>query len=306
VRVGVVFPQTEIGASPGAVAEFALAAEDIGYHHLVAYDHVLGAVPRGEGWLGYTHRDLFHEPFVLFGYLAAITRRIELVNGILVLPQRQAAVVAKQAAEVDVLSGGRLRLGVGVGWNDAEFEALGEDFRTRGARIEEQVAVLRALWTQDVVTFEGRWHRILQAGINPLPVQRPIPIWMGGESDRVLRRIARLADGWMAGGALRTPTSRLAQTPGGYAAMVDRLRGYMDDAGRDPATVGLERRINYADGPGEWARIAVEWSRLGGTHLSVNTMRAGLAAPQAHIEAIRHVWQIVWRAIADAGQIGPS
>ncbi|HET9000994.1 MAG TPA: LLM class F420-dependent oxidoreductase [bacterium] len=180
MRVGVIFPQTEIGADPRVVADFARAAEETGYQYLVAYDHVLGVVPRAEGWIGYTHRDMFHEPFVLFGYLAAITHRLELVSGILVLPQRQTAVVAKQAAEVDLLSGGRLRLGVGVGWNEAEFEAVGEDFRTRGARIEEQVAVLRALWTQDVVTFHGRWHRIVQAGINPLPVQRPIPIWMGG------------------------------------------------------------------------------------------------------------------------------
>ncbi len=297
MRVGVIFPQTEIGADPMVVADFARAAEDAGYHYLVAYDHVLGVVPRAQGWLGYTYRDMFHEPFVLFGYLAAVTQRLELVNGILVLPQRQTAVVAKQAAEVDLLSGGRLRLGVGVGWNEAEFEALGEDFHTRGARIEEQVAVLRALWTQDVVTFQGRWHRIVQAGINPLPVQRPIPIWMGGESEAVLRRIARLADGWMAGGALRTPTSRLPQAPGGYGAMVARLRDYARDAGRDPATVGVERRINYADGAPEWTGVAAAWREIGGSHLSVNTMRAGLDSPRAHVDAIRRVHQV----LVDAG-----
>jgi probable F420-dependent oxidoreductase len=297
MRVGVTFPQTEIGADPRVVADFARASEETGYHYLVAYDHVLGVVPRAEGWIGYTHRDMFHEPFVLFGYLAAITQRLELVNGILVLPQRQTAVVAKQAAEVDLLSGGRLRLGVGVGWNDAEFEAVGEDFHTRGARIEEQVAVLRALWTRDVVTFQGRWHRIVQAGINPLPVQRPIPIWMGGESDVVLRRIARLADGWMAGGAIRTPTSRLPQAPGGYAGMVERLREYARDAGRDPATVGLERRINFADGAPEWVSAAAAWREIGGSHLSVNTMRAGLDSPRAHLEAIRRVH----RVLIDAG-----
>ena len=296
MKVGVVFPQTEIGTNPAHIAEFARAAEEIGYDHLVAYDHVLGAVPRGEGWVGYTHRDMFHEPFVLFGYLGAITRRIELATGILILPQRQTALVAKQAAEVDVLSGGRLRLGVGVGWNDAEFEAMGEEFRTRGARIEEQVAVLRALWTQEVVTDEGRWHRIIQAGVNPLPVQRPIPIWMGGESETVLRRTARLADGWMAGGTLRTPRSRLAESPGGYPAMVERLRRYAREAGRDPGTLGLERRINYTGGPAEWERAAAEWRRLGGTHLSVNTMRAGLVSPQAHIEAMRRFWGEVGRA----------
>jgi len=289
VKIGVIFPQTEIGANPVDLAEFARAAEDLGYDHLIAYDHILGVVPRAPGWVGYTHKDMFHEPFVLFGYLAGITRRLELVNGILVLPQRETALVAKQAAEVDALSGGRLRLGVGVGWNSAEFEALGQDFHTRGARIEEQVTVLRALWTHDVVTFEGRWHKIVQAGINPLPVQRPIPIWMGGESDVVLRRVGRLADGWMAGGALRTPTSRLPPAAGGYAAMVARLREYAHKAGRDPQTIGLERRINAADPPEEWARTAEEWRALGGTHLSVNTMRAGLASPRAHIEAIRRV-----------------
>jgi len=293
--VGVVFPQTEIGASPVHIAEYARAVEEIGYDHLVAYDHVLGVVPRSEGWIGYTHRDMFHEPFVLFGHLSAITRRIELVCGILVLPQRQTALVAKQAAEVDVLSGGRLRLGIGVGWNDAEFEAMGEEFRTRGARIEEQVAVLRALWTQEVVTYEGRWHRIRQAGVNPLPLQRPIPIWMGGESEAVLRRIARLADGWMAGGALRTPTSRLPESPGGYPGMVERLRRYASEAGRDPRAIGLERRINYASGPGEWGRAAGEWSRVGGTHLSVNTMRAELPSPRAHIEAAQQVWRELHR-----------
>src|SRR6516165_4349269 len=238
MRIGVVFPQTEIGAGAAGVAEFARAAEEIGYHHLVVYDHVAGAVPRGEGWVGYTHEDMFHEVFVLFGYLAALTRRIELVPGVLVLTQRHAVLAAKQAAEVDVLSGGRLRLGLGVGWNSVEFEALGEDFRSRGARIEEQVAVMRALWTQQVVTYRGVWHRIERAGLCPLPVQRPIPLWMGGESDAVLRRVARLADGWLAGGTLSTPTRRVAEIPGGYPAMVERLRAYTRDAGRDLGAVG--------------------------------------------------------------------
>ncbi len=293
MKVGVVFPQTEIGTSAADIAAFARAAEDMGYDHVVAYDHVLGVVPRSADWKGYTYKDTFHEPLVLFGYLAAITRRLELATGILVLPQRDARLVAKQAAEVDVLSGGRLRLGVGVGWNSAEFDAMGADFRSRGARAEEQVALLRALWTQEVVTFEGRWHRLVEAGINPLPVRRPIPIWMGGESDAALRRTARLADGWMAGGTLRTPTARLARDPGGYPAMVARLREYAREAGRPPAAVGLERRINAADPPREWARAAAEWRALGGTHLSVNTMRAGLGSAGAHIEAIRRIREVL-------------
>jgi len=289
MKIGVVFPQTELGARTSDAAEFAKAAEDLGYDYLVVYDHILGVVPREENWLGYTHRDMFHEVFVLFGYLAAVTSRIELTTGILVLPQRRTALVAKQSAEVDVLSGGRLRLGVGVGWNNAEFEAVGEDFRTRGARIEEQVTVLRAFWTQEVVTFQGRWHQIDRAGINPLPVQRPIPVWMGGESDAVLRRIARMADGWMAGGSIVTPTSRLPMVTDGYRAMVGRLRTYAREAGRDPAAIGLQRGVTYSDPPAEWSRIAAEWREVGGTHLSVNTMRAGLTSPQAHRDAIRRV-----------------
>jgi len=289
MKIGVVFPQTELGARPSDVAEFAKAAEDLGYDYLVAYDHILGVVPRAENWLGYTHRDMFHEPFVLFGYLAAVTSRIELTTSILVLPQRRTALVAKQSAEVDVLSGGRLRLGVGVGWNSAEFEAVGEDFRSRGARIEEQVTVLRAFWTREIVTFQGRWHHIDRAGINPLPVQRPIPVWMGGESDAVLRRVARMADGWMAGGSIATPTSRLPAVTDGYRTMVGRLRGYAREAGRDPATIGLQRNLTYAAAPAEWSRILAEWREIGGTHLSVNTMRAGLASPQAHRDAIRRV-----------------
>ena len=296
MKIGVVLPQTEIGADPRGVVEFTRASEDLGYDFLLAYDHILGVVPRSADWLGYTYKDMFHEPFVLFGYLAAITRRLELVNGVLVLPQRGTALVAKQAAEVDVLSGGRLRLGVGVGWNSAEFEAIGEDFRTRGARIEEQIAVLRAFWTQEVVTFEGRWHRIVEAGINPLPVQRPIPIWIGGESDVVLRRTARLASGWMAGGGILSPTKRAAPAPGGYPALVSRLREYAREAGRDPAEIGLQRGVNAADPPDRIVEAVAEWAAIGGTHVSVGTMRAGLATPQAHIEAIRRTRDVLANA----------
>jgi probable F420-dependent oxidoreductase len=194
MRIGIVFPQYEIGTDPAAIRDFAQAAEGIGYHHLLASEHVLGAStaarpdwrrPYGDTHRAYTDEDQFHEPLVLFGFLAGLTRRIELVTGILILPQRQTALVAKQAAEIDVLSGGRLRLGVGLGWNAVEYEALGMDFRTKARRIEEQIALLRALWTQPVVDFAGEWDRIPAAGINPLPVQRPIPIWLGGGTDTV-------------------------------------------------------------------------------------------------------------------------
>ena len=182
MHYGVVFPQIEIGADPVGCRDFAQAAEGLGFDGLMAYDHVLGAdTSVRPGWSGwYQLEDMFHEPFVLFGHLAAVTERIRFVTGILILPQRQTALVAKQAAEVDVLSGGRMTLGIGVGWNDVEFEALGQSFRDRGRRSEEQIEVMRRLWTQESVDFDGKWHRVPAAGINPLPVQRPIPVWIGG------------------------------------------------------------------------------------------------------------------------------
>src|SRR5215470_7812153 len=179
MQIGVTFPQTEIGADPVAIRDYAQAAEGAGYGHLAVFDHVLGADPTNRpGWQKYTSQHMFHEPFVLFGYLAALTK-LELVTDVIILPQRQTALVAKQAAEVDVLTGGRLRLGVGLGWNYVEYDALGEDFKTRGRRCDEQIAVLRALWRDPVVTFSGPYHTIDAAGLNPLPLQRPIPIWLG-------------------------------------------------------------------------------------------------------------------------------
>jgi probable F420-dependent oxidoreductase len=280
VKLGVVFPQTEIGSDPSAVRDYAQAAEQLGYDHLLVFDHVLGAhTDRFEGRFRppYTYQTLFHEPFVLFGYLAALTS-IELVTGILILPQRQTALVAKQAAEVDVLTGGKLRLGVGIGWNHVEYEALGENFHNRGRRIEEQIALMRRLWTEELVDFDGKYEHVLQAGINPLPVQRPIPLWMGGGAEPVLRRIARLADGWF-------PQFR----PGADArATLDRLRELIGEAGRQPADVGIEGRISVFNTPEpEWPAALDGWRDLGASHVAINTMNAGLASPQAHIDGIR-------------------
>src|SRR6266545_754766 len=223
MRIGVVFPQTEIGNDPSAIHDYAQAAEELGYTHVLAYDHVLGANPdRPGGWSGaYTFRSAFHEVFVLFGYLAGVTQRLELVTGVLILPQRQTALVAKQTASLDVLSGGRLRLGVGLGWNEVEYTGLKEDFHNRGRRIEEQVALLRRLWSEPLVVFNGRWHTIPDAGINPLPVHRPIPIWFGGHAPAVLRRTARLGDGWM-------PNRPLADCK----ADLDQLDRFLAEAGR--------------------------------------------------------------------------
>ena len=280
MNIGVVFPQVEIGQDPAAIRDYAQAVEALGYTHILVFDHVLGANPeRPGGWKGpYTFRHAFHEPFVLFGFLAAATRRVELVTGILILPQRQTALVAKQAAAVDVLSGGRLRLGVGVGWNAVEFEALGESFTNRGKRIEEQIDVMRALWTKELLTFEGQWHRIPDAGINPLPHRRPIPIWMGGESDVVVKRAARLADGWM-------PHFR----PGAEAqAVVDRLHGSIKEAGRDPASFGIEGRMTLSQVPPEQrTKELAGWRAMRGvTHLSIHTVGLGLKAPGEHVKAL--------------------
>jgi probable F420-dependent oxidoreductase len=280
MNIGVVFPQVEIGQDPIAIRHYAQAVEAMGYTHILAFDHVLGANPeRPGGWKGpYTYRHAFHEPFVLFGFLAAVTHRVELVTGILILPQRQTALVAKQAAAVDVLSGGRLRLGVAVGWNPVEFEALGENFKNRGRRIEEQIEVMRALWTKELVTLQGQWHRITDAGINPLPNRRPIPIWMGGESEVVVRRAARLADGWM-------PHFR----PGAEAqAIVDRLHGYIKEAGRDPAKFGIEGRMTLLQVPPEQrVKELTAWRAMRGiTHLCIHTVGLGLKTADEHVKAL--------------------
>ena len=286
MQLGAVFPQTEIGADPAAVRDFAQAAESLGYEHLLVFDHVLGAdaSQRKEWDRPYSHVDTFHEPFVLFGYLAGLTETIQMTTGILILPQRQTALVAKQAAAVDVLTGGRLRLGVGIGWNDVEFEALGENFRNRGRRCEEQVELMRALWTQEVVTFEGRYHRVTHAGINPLPVQRPIPIWFGGGADRVVERIGRMGDGWF---------PQLQPDSAGQER-IGEMREQARAAGRDPAAIGIEGRVSIAGGdPDSWSKSAAAWAEVGATHLSVNTMRAGLQGPDAHIKAIEEFKQAV-------------
>lgn len=281
MKIGVVFPQTEIGTDPIGIRDYAQAVEEMGFTQILAFDHVLGAHPEGRGFpMTYTHEHQFHEPFCLFSYLAGLTQTVTLVTGVIILPQRQTALVAKQAATFDVLSSGRLRLGVGIGWNPVEYEALNENFHNRGRRIEEQVTVMRRLWTEPVVEFHGRWHHIDRAGINPLPVQRPIPIWFGGSAEPALQRLARLADGWMPN---RKP-------PEGWAAVVARVRGYVRDAGRDPSRFGLEGRLNTANlSPEQWRAEAEEWRALGADYLDINTMGAGLRGPQAHLERLRQV-----------------
>jgi probable F420-dependent oxidoreductase len=222
---------------------------------------------------------MFHELFVLFAYVAGLTERIELVSGVIILPQRQTALVAKQAAAIDVLSGGRLRLGIGVGWNQVEYEALGESFPDRGRRVEEQVEVLRQLWSHETVTFQGRWHAITDAGIKPLPVQRPIPIWFGGGADAAMRRIARLADGWLMDLEAGDPESR---------ALIEKMHGYLREAGREPAEFPIEAWVMHRNRePEQWAEAAAGLAALGCSHVCIDSMRAGIGGADAHIDAIR-------------------
>lgn len=273
------FPQTEIGNDPAAIRAYAQAAEDLGYEHLVAFDHVIvGDVERRPHPMRYGAKDAFHEVFVLFGFLAAVTRRLSFAPAVVILPQRQTALVAKQAAEVDVLTGGRFRMGVGLGWNTVEYEALRENFRDRARRIEEQIEVLRLLWTRESVTFKGRWHSVDRAGLNPMPVQRPIPLWMGGNADPAVRRIARLADGWF---------THLQPDDAGKRALAD-FRRYCREAGRGD-DVPVEGRVfaKASKDPEGWARSAEAFAALGLSHLEFSTMGAGLKTVDEHIAALR-------------------
>lgn len=277
-RIGTSLPQTEIGNDPGAIREFAQAVEAMGFDHLVIYDHVLGGDPAVHGKMLYTHRDPFHEPFVVMGFLAGITSKLGFATGVLVLAQRQAALAAKQASEVDVLCGGRLRLGVSVGWNRVEQQALGTDFATRGARIEEQVELMRALWTREVVDFKGRFHEIVAAGIAPLPVQRPIPIWMGGDADVVLRRIGRMGDGWFPD--MGAPGEK-------HRAQLAKIREAANAAGRDPMSVGIEPHINLTvDAPETWKASVEAWASLGASHFFASTMGGGFRSVDQHLRRL--------------------
>jgi probable F420-dependent oxidoreductase len=281
MRIGVAFPTTEIGTDPAAIRDFAQAAEDLGYDHITIIDHVLQAAkPAANDWRAYYSRDnMFHEPMVTLGFLAAATRRIGLATAILILPQRPAVLVAKQAAEIDVLSGGRLRLGVGLGWNELEFDALGQNFKNRNRRMVEQIALMRALWTNETVTFDGEWHRIDDAGINPLPVQRPIPVWVGAFAAPAIRRAAQVADGWFVNPRV---------DPGDAAPLIAIFREAARAAGRDPNALGLDATLHLGDrGSQEWGALAEGWKKAGVTHCTVRTMYSGFETLDDHIRAIR-------------------
>jgi probable F420-dependent oxidoreductase len=281
VQIGVIFPQTEIGAEPDTIVEFARAVEASGFSFVSAYDHVIGAhLATRPDWRGpYNAETPFHEIFVLFGFLAAHTN-LELVTGVLILPQRQTVLVAKQAAEVDVLTGGKLRLGVGIGWNWVEYDGLGTNFKNRGRRFEEQIELMRKLWQAPVITHEGRYETVKAAGINPLPIQRPIPIWIGGSAEPALKRAAEIADGFF-------PQRPLE---GGWPATLERMKAWREAAGGDWSSYGIEARINAGTGtPDDWRQTLEEWQGLGATHITVNTMNGGLKGPEQHIQRIREV-----------------
>ena len=277
------FPSLDIGTDPAKIRDWAQAAEDLGYAYIEVPDHVFGAKGR-DGWVPlYNERDPFHETFVTLGFLAAITKTIGLSTGILIAPQRQTGVIAKQAAEVDILSGGRLRLGVGVGWNQVEYEALGADWKTRGARQAEQVEVLRRLWSGELVSFIGRFHNLQDVSIVPPPVQRPIPIWFGGSSDAVIRRAARLGDGWM---PILAPDTQAEQKLG-------VLRNELKSFGRDPDKFGIEAwlRMHSAD-PQGWAAAADGWRRLGAGMVMLYPMYRTTNVDD-HIETLRRFKEVV-------------
>jgi probable F420-dependent oxidoreductase len=276
VQIGVVYPQGEIG-DPQAVAAFAQAAESFGYDHLVAYDHVLGAEHADRQpplWGPYNETNPFHDPFVMFGYLAGITTRLEFCTDVLILPQRQTALVARQAADVDLLSGGRLRLGVATGWNYVEYDALGEDFETRGARLDEQIGLLRRLWGEPLVDWQGRFDRVDRACIVPRPT-RQIPIWIGGFSDPAFRRAAVSGDGFLFAGDIDKALEGR-----------ERIRQFADAAGRDLSGFGWELTANRGGSPAATADLIEQWREAGGTHFTVGSLRNGFTSIEQHIDFI--------------------
>lgn len=285
MKIGVIFPQTEIGADPAIIRDYATTAESLGYDHIIAFDHVLGANTASRpDWQGpYTSASMFHEPLILFSHLAAITQTIEFVTAVIILPQRQTALVAKQAACLDVLSGGRLRLGIGTGWNAVEYEALGENFHNRGKRSEEQIEVMRQLWRDEAVTFDGRYHKITDAGLNPLPERRTIPIWLGGQAPQVLERVGKIGDGWFP----------MFGPDDSGKAMIDQVRKIATEAGRDPSSIGIQTFLPATGSANKDLERLKRWQDFGVSHIAINTMNQDLDSPRDHIGRITDFREVV-------------
>ena len=277
MKIGAVYPQIELGGNPDAVRRFALAAEALGYDHLLAYDHVVGATHDREPklWGPYTDQDPFHDPLIMFAYLAGLTHKLEFATGVIILPQRQTALVAKQVADLDLLSGERLRFGIGVGWNYVEYQALGQDFASRGARADEQIALMRRYWTEPLVTFKGRFDEVDRGNILPRP-RRQIPVWIGGFQEPAFRRGGQLGDGFIFAGD--QPLAHLA-----------RVKHHVQEAGRTLAGYGLDFITNVSRSVDDVAQAADLWRQAGGTHLSVCTMSMGFKSVEAHIDFIAQV-----------------
>lgn len=286
LTLGAVLPTTEIDADPSAIRDFAQAVEAMGFEHLLIYDHVLGAdisVHTDLAGAPYTKDTPFHEIFVTLGFIAAATERLKLATAVVVLPQRQTALAAKQVAQLAVLSGNRFRLGIGSGWNHVEYEALGENFRNRGRRQEEQVELMRRLWTEEVVDFDGEFHKVTAAGIAPRPTA-PIEVWFGGQAEPQLRRCARIGDGWF---PVTPPTPEAAE-------QMERIRGYLREADRDPASFGVEPQAQFRGGnPELWRSHLQSWEEIGATAISIATMNAGLETTDDHINAAREYREAV-------------
>jgi len=283
MKLGAVFSNSEVGGSVSTIRDWAQGLQDLDYDFAVVADHVVGADPAAYPDLPrvFPIDTRLHEPLTLFAFLAGAAPKLGYLSSVVILPQRQTALVAKQAAEVDVLSGGNLRLGVGIGWNPVEFTALGANFQTRARRFEEQIAVLRHLWTERTVTLQGRYHDLKAVGINPLPVQRPIPVWIGASAEAAVRRACAIGDGYLP----------LAPLEGGWQATIDKIHAWLQEAGRDPSTFGIEGRLNAATGsPDEWARTIDMWRRFGASHLSVSTQ--GLGGVDAQLQRLREVRQM--------------
>lgn len=279
MKIGIIYPQTELQGDPEAVRRIGLATEELGYDHLLVYDHVLGATHDREPklWGPYTEQHPFHDPFVMLAYLAAITQRIELVTGILILPQRQTVLVARQAADLDLLSNERLRLGVGLGWNYVEYDAMGQDFHSRGKRVEEQIPLLRRLWSEPLVDFQGSFDRIDRAALNPQP-RRAIPIWFGGFADVALRRAAALGDGFI-----------VADATGNASELAARMHQFLEEAGRPAEGFGLQCNMLLAKSVESIVDTALRWRDAGGTHVGVVTMGQNFTTIDQHIDYMKRV-----------------
>ena len=287
MKIGIIYPQNELQGNPEAIHRIGLATEELGFDHLLTYDHVLGATHDREPrlWGPYTENDPFHDPFIMFSYLAAITQRINFITGILILPQRQTVLVARQAAELELLSKGRLRLGVGIGWNYVEYDALGQDFHTRGKRVEEQIALLRTLWSEHVVTFDGAFDQVDRAALNPRPSHR-IPLWLGGFADIALQRAAAIGDGFICADGAADAFQQAA-----------RLKELLKQAGRKEDAFTLHCNMLKAKTAGDVVETARRWRDIGGTQVAVSTMGQGFTTTDQNIDYIKRVADAVANAV---------